>query len=81
MFKWTEFALAFGFFNNTNQLDPMLFNLLLEERRMKRAALVAAAQASKLAKGTTGEACNDASILDGNEATAKQDTANDKKAA
>ena len=53
MFKWTEIALAFGFLNNTSRLDPMLFNLLLEERRMERLALVAAAKAAKLTRSTT----------------------------
>ena len=59
MFKWTEIALAFGFLNNTSRLDPMLFNLLLEERRMERLALVAAAKAAKLTRSTTADASND----------------------
>ena len=46
MFKWTELALAFGFFNNSSQLDPMLFELLMEDRRRERAAVVAAKTAA-----------------------------------
>ena len=46
MFKWTELALAFGFFNNRSQLDPMLFELLMEDRRRERAAAVAAKTAA-----------------------------------
>jgi hypothetical protein len=52
MFKWTELALAFGFFNNSTSMDPMLFNLLIEGRRRERDALAAEKQ-------TNMEACND----------------------
>lgn len=52
MFKWTELALAFGFFNNSAAMDPMLFNLLIEGRRHERETLAAE-------KLTRMDACND----------------------
>jgi hypothetical protein len=39
MFKWTELALAFGFFNNSHAMDRMLFEQLIEGRRREREAL------------------------------------------
>ncbi len=39
MFKWTELALAFGFFNNSHSMDRMLFEQLVEGRRREREAL------------------------------------------
>jgi hypothetical protein len=42
MFKWTELALAFGFFNNSHTMDRMLFEQLIEGRRREREVLAAA---------------------------------------
>jgi|AntAceMinimDraft_1070359.scaffolds.fasta_scaffold29191_3 hypothetical protein len=52
MFKWTELALAFGFFNNSHSMDRMLFTQLIEGRRREREALAEEKLASM-------EACND----------------------
>ena len=57
MFKWTELALAFGFFNNSSQLDPMLFELLMEDRRRERAAAVAATTAATQASPVASNDC------------------------
>jgi len=79
MFKWNELALAFGFFNNSIQLDPMLFQLLMEDRRRERAALAMAnadqnsSQAASSHAASSQAASNDSDVLN--------ETSFDKKAA
>ena len=79
MFKWNELALAFGFFNNSIQLDPMLFQLLMEDRRRERAALAMAnadqnsSQAASSHAASIQAASNDSDVLN--------ETSFDKKAA
>lgn len=80
MFKWNELALAFGFFNNSIQLDPMLFQLLMEDRRRERAAL-AMANAAHNSSSQAASSQAASSQAASNDSDALNETSFDKKAA
>ncbi len=80
MFKWSELALAFGFFNNSIQLDPMLFQLLMEDRRRERAAL-AMANAAQNSSSPAASSQAASSQAASNDSDVLNETSFDKKAA